>query len=325
MIKETIIISRDELLVEFLLEKIKKGFDRTVSEKEFTTLILELLNNLNNSNWAGCIYKIENEDFATTCQKAIIKEKNGYYNSPITYENNQLVGNYFLKNNYDGRKYNHALNKFDIINFLEQYVEKIVNEKKDGISKFKIETTSKNIFEISKQISAYIVNDLMIRYVKENIKNNKWPSQCKDIDKYIFEKDLASTIDLEGTRAKFIELYNHSILSIAEMLSNDCNLQLSNNKSECLAYSNYYKIIKPFSFISNYVYNEYQLLNTKINIKIENEKINLLESTCVFSDPYDEWGDQYEEKNKVLSKDNTHYTKLEMLNNLQKKEKIFYH
>ena len=57
----------------------------------------------------------------------------------------------------------------------------------------KLTTIEQKELLIGKYVSAEIVSNIWNSHINELIKNQKWPIQCKDINKYLLEIDLAKS------------------------------------------------------------------------------------------------------------------------------------
>jgi hypothetical protein len=194
-----------------------------------------------------------------------------------------------------------------IINYIILYVN---NKKKDVIydaQTFDLSSITEEQLKKSKQIAAYIVNDLVERYLDDQIECKCWPDQCRDISEFIFDKDLGSIINVKGTRSNFLGLYKNAVCVIANLCKTHETFEISNNEDNCLAYNNFLKIVGPFPFIRDYIYSSYELRNKEIIIKVNSDYVHLEESQCMFSNPYGEWLDDIENKNQKL--DNKNYIK----------------
>lgn len=161
-----------------------------------------------------------------------------------------------------------------------------------------IEDESPKKYQMSKNVAGFLVEDLIKRYVESKIKEGKWPSQCKDIDKYIFERDIASAIDESGTCELFRKLYIHTINTICRLLKQSGKqvIKISNNSYNMLAHANYLKILIPeeLKFLHKYVHNPYEEKDKSFVITINQDNATYSGCACVDSDPYGEWSDTYE-------------------------------
>lgn len=146
---------------------------------------------------------------------------------------------------------------------------------------------------LAKKVAAVYINDLIQRYVEDAVSDHRWPKQCKDIDKYIFEKDLAWTIEEPATRSVMGALYYHAIGVVTELLENAKEgekIIFSNREKDALAYCNFKKFLLPdiFRFLRRFHHNQYRLRDDHIVVMIESDKALLIKNTCIFSDQFDD-------------------------------------
>lgn len=290
-------LSGEILFIKYLLERLKNGLSDGISSNEFSGFIRDMLENI--SNERECLFYVEDQDLKSIYNK--ITEKDGQlcgWGEVLKFKDDKVFAtyNFCAWTSATGME-----DYYQVRNFIDSYVKKTVENNKQGISVFNLDIVSKEVLNLSKQIAAYIVYDLMGRYISNQIEKNNWPSQCRHIEEYVIEKDLATIIRLDMTRKTVIDLYNHSVRVIADMIYHDEELQLSNSKGNPLAYSNFFKIIAPFLFLHCHIYNQYKMYNKSITIKLEKTEASSSEIQCVGSDPYGEWSDDYESKNKILS------------------------
>lgn len=297
MEKQKMKISAHELLLEYLFKRLGNGIADGLSEEDFLAFTSEMLKVINSKQYEHYEFYMEEIGYEQLCLELLKESKAYWVNQNLEFKDGKLYANYNLKV-YKRSGMNDLAHQ--ISSFLYGYSGREFSDKNSEVSNYNLELVPKETLMISKKIAAYIVNDLMNRYVKSKIASGNWPSQCSNIDEYIFEKDLASTIKLEGTREAFIGLYNHSIRVVAEMLRDNPNLQLSNNKKNCLAWANFEKLIRPFPFIHSHIYSEYELRNKEILIKVEDEKAHLSECECIDSDPYGDFSDDIKRTTGML-------------------------
>jgi len=186
----------------------------------------------------------------------------------------------------------------------------VLNERIPSIQLSNYELSSAKIedLEIAKKVSAFYINNLINRYVKDKIKNGYWPGQCRDIDEFIFEKDLGKIIYAKGTKNAFTLAYLNAIKVVCEMLESrkpDETIQFTNSDFDRLAHANYLKFVLPseLSFLRNYKYSEYQTHNSRLDISIEGNEVRYKTNTCVFSDPYDDFSDEYKQTSGVVGEE----------------------
>lgn len=117
---------------------------------------------------------------------------------------------------------NYKLSYFDrsVINtyFMEKIqtfkMRKLIEEYLANIPKRSIDDTidvEENDLLIGKYIAAQIIQMILESHIDKLIEHQKWPSQCKDINKYLLETDVSTVIHLKSIKKELLELY-HVIL-----------------------------------------------------------------------------------------------------------------
>ena len=74
---------------------------------------------------------------------------------------------------------------------------------------------------MGKYLTAEIINIIWKSYIEENIKQNRWPGQCRDIDKYLLEIDLAEIIELKSIKKELLDMYETVSKRIAILFKED--------------------------------------------------------------------------------------------------------
>ncbi|MDD4706481.1 MAG: hypothetical protein PHS24_04665 [Bacilli bacterium] len=238
----------------------------------------------------------DEEDFDEICKRIIESQKLNLWGREVKFENGILYATYGLQ----GKRIMEWNTFGDIKIFINSYVSKQVEGITLDTDNFDLSSITKEQLRKSKQIAAYIVNDLMERYLEAQVESKRWPKQCRDVAEFIFDKDLGSIINVEGTKSNFLDLYKNAVCIIANLYKTHDTFEISNNEYNCLAYNNFLRIVRPFPFIRNEKYCSDKLGNKEIIIKVQGDDINLRETQCIFSDPYGDWSDEFKTENKKL-------------------------
>jgi hypothetical protein len=119
-------------------------------------------------------------------------------------------------------------------------------------------TYTEEELQIGKYIAAKIVEDIWDEHVEHLVEYKQWPSQCKDINKYLLEMDLAEIIGINSFRKDLLELYKVFSKRIAILYNQDKNLLISFSKLSLLGHQNYKLLINGFEDIVSWTYNEYR-------------------------------------------------------------------
>lgn len=69
-----------------------------------------------------------------------------------------------------------------------------------------------------------------------------------------------------------------------------------------LAHANFLKFFIPeeLSFLRQYVHHSYEERDSVITVTISQNEVTFQSSTCVFSDPYGDWSDDYNYKKGII-------------------------
>jgi len=254
----------DDLIVEYMICKVEMGYEPSFTTVEFISFLYFFES------------KMEVED--------------------VLYNNDELFQRFFerkSKNDWsiphmemaysvNGRDYlikaNYKLSCFDrsIINtyFMDKRkVEKI----RDIIGKWLSDYYKREIDEsieindndllIGKYIAAEIISNIWDSYINEQIKYNTWPSQCKDINKYLFKIDLAKIIGVKSIKNKLVELYDVLSKRIAILYHQDKNLKITSYTNSYLSRANYELLIKGYEKVMGIAFGNYK---KSLNIDVSN-------------------------------------------------------
>lgn len=105
--------------------------------------------------------------------------------------------------------------------------------------------------DMAKRASGLIFSSIWNNYINKEIELGVWPSQCRDIDKYLFETDLASIIGTISIDDELLELYQVFSKRMAIMYHDDNNLKISSYENKYLAYSNYNLLCEGYHDLMN--------------------------------------------------------------------------
>jgi hypothetical protein len=309
MAKDTITIKNENVFFEYLYARLNNGITEGITEEEYYSFLNLLLEKVNTDESTYAIKAISpSETFSTIAEKAIEKTSSAYNKNlkGLDFKNGIIYPNYNLRK-LEWNKYMLFISHGRERTLTDKTIKQIV--KVPNLSEYSLREANAANFKIAEQIAAYFVNDLIERYLAKKIENGLWPKQCRNVDEFVFNRNIGKAINEEGTKENFQIAYYQAIRIITELLetrqsSNDY-LMFSNNSANCLAYANYLKIIIPevLSFLLPYRYYESELRNASINVSVVNNKAQFKNSECVFSDPYGEWSDDYKQTEGSISDD----------------------
>lgn len=99
------------------------------------------------------------------------------------------------------------MGKFDDFKGKTREIRKIIGEYLKDEPKRKIDESTEiddNDLMIGKYVTAQIVHNIWYSYIDKEIELHHWPRQCRDINKYLFDIDLAEIIGVK-TLVKSLE------------------------------------------------------------------------------------------------------------------------
>jgi len=310
-----IVIEHERALIEYLYERLNKGITNGVTSEEYFEFINALVEKINSSESEFAITaKIENESFSDIAEKAKEITKIQHWKDEIWQDGYGIdfssteFGKGIIYPNYDlVKKSWNDYKLFRSLGYPQQitrdFLEKTIEAP--NLSSYSLKQVSDKNFQVSKKIAALYVNELIKRYIKTRVEKKYWPIQCRDIDKYIFDRNIAALIDEKGTAETFKIAYLQAIRVIAEMKESNSSeyIMFSNNEANVLAYANYLKMIAPkqLEFLRSYEYNQYELHNASIDITTYGDVAEFKTSACNDYDPYGGWSDTYNHESGVIN------------------------
>jgi len=253
-------VNIDDLILEYMITKVKNGFEPQFTVKEFTDFLVFFERQMpikgvisdKEENLRKFLSKKYSTDWSRI-RNPKTKKEIMYPHMTMTYENelqefvvnaNYKLGDFDLNIiNSHYKDDNKAFKIRKIISvWLNQYPQRTIDE---NIELDEYET------EIGKNLAAKIILNIWDQYVDELIMEHKWPKQCKDINKYLFETDLAVIIGVNPIKRDLIEIYNVFSKRISVMYHNDINLKISSKTDGYLARANYELLIRGYEKIIN--------------------------------------------------------------------------
>lgn len=299
--KQTIMLEPEDLLLSYFETLLKNGVTCGITKDMYFDLVAELTKKVNcDSNGLSLSYpniSAQVGDFESIVERAdkkinkipgtktiYMKEDNG---TLAAYPTNKLILDNFS-------------NKLTYYPRIERMLKEVLKTKipniplKDSV----LNCAVPEILNNSKKVAAFFVNDFIERYVKCSIKKGKWPEQCRDIDEYVFRRNIAQYIDMEGTAEFFKILYIHAINVVYELLEKKGEaeeIEFSNNEFYTLAHANFLKFIMPekLQFLRAYKHDQYEENDASIKVSIIENEVKFVTNTCVYFDPYGNFSDDY--------------------------------
>ena len=303
--KEIINVKAESILAQYCRTLLTSGITIGITEKMYNDFVNELVNKVNTDtseytrgirvepdsfeNIVQRMNKIHSERVVGVRLKSIIDDDgNKMFIALPTYELKEWRYDEFKTGLYGGQDkiFKEILQAKIASQILPE--SKVISKKDD----------------IAKKVASFFVNDLIARYVESRISKGYWPSQCRDIDKYIFDRDIGKSIDENGTADTFKKAYLHAVDEVCLLLADEEaeTIEISNNPYHMLAHANFLKFIMPeeLSFLKQYVHHKYEERDAAITVTISQNEVTFRSSACVFSDPYGEWSDDYKHEKGTI-------------------------
>lgn len=258
-------LTADDLIVEYMMYKVINGYEPNFLTSEF----MDFLQYFENKMTVGDLLYEKEKLFVRFFERKIKKDWSSQPHMDMIYS--QKDYDYLIKANYKLSDYDRSvINTYFMDNGMGKYedfkgqtfkVRNIIGEYLTGQIKRQIDEkvkVDKNELEIGQYISALIITNIWESYINKLIEYNEWPKQCTDINKYLFDMDLAKIINIKSIKDKLIEVYNEFSKRIAILYHQDKNLQISTHTNRYLARANYDLIIQGYEKLMNTTYGCYK-------------------------------------------------------------------
>lgn len=254
----------DDLIVEYMMCKVKKGYEPSFLTSEFMSflyffeskmpvedvlyenevLFKRFFKRKAESDWSRTVSWITKEKEIVPHMDMVYSEKDSDYlikaNYKLSEYDRSVINTYFMDN---------GMGKYDDFKGQTFKIRKIISEYLKEQSKRELDESVKIDNEdliVGQYIAADIINNIWESHIENWIENHEWPRQCNDINKYLLEMDLAKIIGLKSIKTKLTEIYNVFSKRIAILYHEDKNLRISSNSSSYLSTANYGLLIKGY-------------------------------------------------------------------------------
>lgn len=145
---------------------------------------------------------------------------------------------------------------------------------------------SEEKLQIGKYIAAKMIKEIWLSDIDREVEWKRWPHQCTDINKYLFEMDLAPIIGLKSIKEDLLELYKSLSKRIAVLYSQDNNLKIETGDNTVLCNQNYRLLIQGYEKLVGYAYG-----SCRRSLEIDFSEFEIKESYEYGSSYYDEDSD----------------------------------
>lgn len=256
----------DDLIVEYMMYKVKNGYEPSFLTSEFINFLsffeskMQVEDSLHEGDklFKRFFKRKAKSDWSenTPHMDMIYSENDQDYLIKANYRlsnfDKSVITTYFMDNGM-GRYDNYKGKTFKIRSIIGEYLSTYPKRKIDENVEI-----DENDLAIGKDVAALLISDIWNSYINEKTENHEWPKQCDDIIEYLFEMDLAEIIGVESMKYSFIQLYSAISKRIAILYHQDRNLQISTNGSSYLARANYELLIQGHEKIMGIAYGEYK-------------------------------------------------------------------
>ena len=265
----------DDLIVEYMMCKVKNGYEPSFLTSEFISflyffeskmsvedilyenvkLFKRFFERKGESDWSRLVKFSNNKKDVVPHMDMIYSEEDNDYIIKANYllgeYDRSIINTYFMDNGLG--KYNDYKGKtYEIRKIIEEYLS---SSSKRKISD-DVDVSNKDLI-VGQEVTTEIILNIWDSYIKKLIANNEWPRQCRDINKYLFDVDLAKIIEVQSIKEQLIELYKVFSKRIAILYSEDKNLRISSNSNGYLARANYDLLIQGYEKLMATTFGEY--------------------------------------------------------------------
>lgn len=266
----------DDLIVEYMMYKVKKGYEPKFLTSEFISFLyffeskMQVQDSLyENEKLFRRFFERKAESDWSTTKNWNTGEKDIKPHMEMEYS--EKDDDYIIKANYKLSDYDKSIintyfmdngrSKFDDFKGTAAKIRDIIGEYLSGQQKRIIDESAEideKDLAIGKYISAEIISQIWQSYIGKQIEYQMWPKQCNDINKYLFEIDLSEIIGVSSIKNELIELYNALSQRIAILYHQDRNLKVASCYGSYLARANYELLIQGYEKIIGIAFGPYQ-------------------------------------------------------------------
>lgn len=255
MIKNKKSLTIDELIIIYLAEKIKLGYEIFTSLEE----IIDFVTYFNHNK-----KYVRNSSFENNNSDYILDYCN--QNNHLEVVDNVIKPtNEFGKNDVLDTQFSYMISddKIRIRAIIQSYLQKFSKRQINIENK----VVSQNSLACGNMYSILMINTIWNCYTQKYIDAKCWPVQCTDIEMYLFQNDLASIIGLPSIKSQIMSFYDTFSKRLAVLMEEENELLVSNSENLYVANSNYECLIKDYEGLMTYCSSK------KFNISITFSKL----------------------------------------------------
>jgi hypothetical protein len=259
----------DDLIVEYMLYKVKNGYDSCFTVSEFIDFLYFFKSKMNvedilfdgkdlfdrffdrksKSDWSNGAHM----------EMVYIEDKDDYLikaNEKFSCYDESVINTYFMD------RMGHKEQVNNIRNVIGEWISTQKNIEIDDST-----IVTERDITIGKYVAIEIILCIWDSFIDNHKKSNEWPKQCNDIVKYLLDFDLAEVIELKSIKNDLLELFNVISKRVAIMYHNDNNLQISSCRSNFIPYNNCKLLFEGYENMRDIAFGEY---NKSLNINLSN-------------------------------------------------------
>lgn len=266
----------DDLIVEYMMFKVKNGYEPSFLTSEFINflyffeekmpvedaiyendeLFRRFFERKSERDWSRTInYRTEEKEVVPHMEMIYSENDEDYLikaNYKLSDFDRSVINTYFMDN---------GMGKYDDFKGQTYKIRKIIEEYLSNQPKRTIDIKAevdKSDLIIGQYVAAEIISNIWDTHINKLIENHRWPRQCKDINKYLFEIDLSEIIGVESIKEKLISLYKDFSKRIAVLYHQDNGLRISTSSNVYLARANYNLLIQGHEELMNNTFGMYK-------------------------------------------------------------------
>ena len=270
----------DDLIVEYMIYKVKNGYEPSFSSEEFLQFL---------AYYQHVESKLKVQDFVSnkdTLFKGFYERKLESHWSHKNYQTGEIIYRPHMNLSYDDNQKdfilsaNYQLSSYDesILNTylmpsrssVKKRVQEIIGDYLKHQDKRMISDVEVNESDImtGKCIAAEIVRHTWLTYIDKEIEKERWPKQCRDISKYLFDIDLAEIIEVPSVKQELIDLYKELSKRMAIMIHQDKDIQISSRTDSYLARANFDLFIQGYEYLLGGYHGVFSTYNKVLDINM---------------------------------------------------------
>lgn len=266
----------DDLIVEYMMYKVKNGYEPSFLTSEFISflhffegkmlvedslyesdkLFQRFFERKSKSDWSRTVSWATKKTEVIPHMNMVYSDKDNDYLIKANYKlsdyDRSVINTYFMDNGM-GKYDDFKGQTFKIRSIIGEWLADYPKRKIDD----SIEIEKKNLL-VGKYIAAEIVMHIWHGHIDKQIENYNWPEQCKDINKYLLKMDLAKIIGTKSIRKDLIKLYSALSKRVAVLYQQDQNLKISSYTNGYLAHANYKLLVQGYENIISVAFGEYK-------------------------------------------------------------------